>query len=74
MSPNNTNPGHIDLAGTISRFRIPLRPLQGFERIDAENGNFTVSELNPTPEETRERVFRTIKGFRIYNVKVWAGM
>lgn len=35
-----------------------------FERIDVENGSFTTSELNPTPEETKERVYKTIIRFR----------
>ncbi len=30
--------------------------LMVFERIDLRNGQFTTEELNPTPEETRERV------------------
>jgi phytoene/squalene synthetase len=30
--------------------------LMVFERIDLKNGQFTTEELNPTPEETRERV------------------
>ena len=34
--------------------------LMVFERIDIERGKFTTEELNPTPEETRERVHRTI--------------
>jgi phytoene/squalene synthetase len=34
-----------------------------FERIDIQKGNFTTVELNPTPEETRERVFKTIMKF-----------
>lgn len=34
--------------------------LMVFERIDIENGSFTTEELNPTPVETRERVYRTI--------------
>jgi phytoene/squalene synthetase len=51
------------------RYRLSLRIIfdlyqMVFERIDAEKGNFTTSELNPTPEETRERVYRTISGFR----------
>ncbi|HBE43500.1 MAG TPA: hypothetical protein DDW27_20335, partial [Bacteroidales bacterium] len=37
--------------------------LMVFERIDVENGNFKSSELNPTPEETRQRVYDTIIGF-----------
>jgi phytoene/squalene synthetase len=34
-----------------------------FERIDLATGTFTSEELNPTPDETRERVFRTIFEF-----------
>lgn len=34
-----------------------------FERIDPENGKLTTEELNPTPEETAERVYRTILNF-----------
>ena len=34
-----------------------------FERIDVDKGNFTSYELNPTPEETRERVWETITKF-----------
>jgi phytoene/squalene synthetase len=34
-----------------------------FERIDIANGKFTTEELNPTPDETRERVYRTILEF-----------
>jgi hypothetical protein len=35
-----------------------------FERIDVENGTFSTEELNPTPEETRERVYQTIVNSR----------
>ena len=38
--------------------------LMVFERIDLKNGQFTTEELNPTPEETRERVLKTIMNFR----------
>ena len=31
-----------------------------FERIDPERGTFSTEELNPTPDETRERVWRVI--------------
>ena len=31
-----------------------------FERIDPERGTFSTEELNPTPAETRERVWRVI--------------
>jgi phytoene/squalene synthetase len=36
--------------------------LMVFERIDIENGSFTTIELNPTPEETKKRVYETIMG------------
>jgi phytoene/squalene synthetase len=38
--------------------------LMVFERIDLKNGTFTTEELNPTPEETRERVYKTIMNFK----------
>jgi len=38
--------------------------LMVFERIDLNNGQFTTEELNPTPEQTRERVLKTIMNFR----------
>jgi phytoene/squalene synthetase len=38
--------------------------LMVFERIDIKKGSFTTEELNPTPEETRERVYETIMAFR----------
>ena len=38
--------------------------LMVFERIDLKNGQFTTEELNPTPEETRVRVLKTIMNFR----------
>ena len=37
--------------------------LMVFERIDIQKGKFTTEELNPTPEETRERVYKTIMKF-----------
>ncbi len=37
--------------------------LMVFERIDLINGKFTTEELNPTPEETRKRVYETILKF-----------
>jgi phytoene/squalene synthetase len=43
--------------------------LMVFERIDIRNGKFTTEELNPTPEETRERVFNTITKFSISHQK-----
>jgi phytoene/squalene synthetase len=38
--------------------------LMVFERIDIKNGNFTTIELNPAPDETRERVYKIIMNFR----------
>lgn len=48
-----------------SRYQLSLEIifslyLMVFERIDAEKGNFTSIELNPTPEETKKRVYETI--------------
>lgn len=37
--------------------------LMVFERINVEKGSFTTFELNPSPEETRERVSKTIFRF-----------
>ena len=37
--------------------------LMVFERIDIQNGNFTTKELNPTPEETKDRVYNSILNF-----------
>jgi len=37
--------------------------LMVFERIDIEDGTFTAEELNPTPEEIKERVWQVIVGF-----------
>jgi hypothetical protein len=37
-----------------------------FERIDIKNGKFTTEELNPTPEETRERVYNIIRNFEYF--------
>lgn len=37
--------------------------LMVFERIDIQKGKFTAAELNPTPEETKERVYKTILNF-----------
>jgi phytoene/squalene synthetase len=38
--------------------------LMVFERIDLKNGKFTTAELNPTPEETKKRVYDTIIKFK----------
>jgi phytoene/squalene synthetase len=51
------------------RYQLSLRIifdlyLMIFERIDLQNGKFTTDELNPTSEETRERVYDTIMNFK----------
>jgi phytoene/squalene synthetase len=38
--------------------------LMVFERIDVQKGRFTTAELCPTPEETRERVYKIIMNFK----------
>lgn len=38
--------------------------LMVFERINVDKGSFTSLELNPTPEETRKRVYENIIKFR----------
>jgi phytoene/squalene synthetase len=38
--------------------------LMVFERIDISNGKFTTEELNPTSDETRERVYNKIMNFK----------
>lgn len=35
------------------------------ERIDLKKGKFTTAELNPTPDETKERVYKTIMDFEL---------
>lgn len=47
------------------RYRLSLEIIYNlylmvYERIDAENGTFTKEELNPTPEEIKERVYQVI--------------
>ncbi len=37
--------------------------LMVFEKINVEKGTFKSAELNPTPEETRQRVYETIVNF-----------
>lgn len=40
--------------------------LMVFERIDIENGTFTTEELNPTPQEIKDRVWKTIGLFETH--------
>jgi phytoene/squalene synthetase len=54
------------------RYRLSLEIifnlyLMVFERINLLSGKFTTEELNPTPEETRERVYTTIMEFTEQN-------
>jgi len=51
------------------RYRLSLQVifnlyLMVYERIDIEHGNFTATELNPTPEEIKRRVYDTMAGFK----------
>jgi len=39
--------------------------LMVFERIDLQNGKFTTEELNPTPDETKKRVYDLIMNFEV---------
>lgn len=50
------------------RYRLSLHIifslyLMVYERIDFAHGSFTAQELNPTPEEIKERVYETIVNF-----------
>jgi len=38
--------------------------LMVFERINPDSGSFTATELNPTPQEIRERVYQVIMAFQ----------
>jgi phytoene synthase len=38
--------------------------LQIFERIDIEHGRFTTKELNPTPQQIKERIRHTFSNFK----------
>ena len=62
---------------TIDNISIYLKPqyhlsleilynlyLQIFERIDINNGKFTTNELNPSPQEIKERINLTISNFK----------
>jgi hypothetical protein len=50
------------------RYRLSLEVIfdlymMVFERIDPDHGTFSTEELNPTPDETRERVRGVIERF-----------
>jgi phytoene/squalene synthetase len=53
----------VEPRGQLSLEIIFALYLMVFERIDIENGTFTTEELNPTPEEIKERVWQVIVGF-----------
>jgi len=53
----------VELRGQLSLEIIFALYLMVFERIDIESGTFTSQELNPTPEEIKERVWQVIVGF-----------
>ena len=50
------------------RYRLSLEVIfdlymMVFERIDPDHGTFSTEELNPTPDETRERVRGVLERF-----------
>lgn len=53
----------VEPLGQLSLEIIFALYLMVFERIDIENGTFTTTELNPTPEEIKERVWQVIVEF-----------
>ena len=55
----------VEPRGQLSLEIIFALYLMVFERIDIENGSFTTKELNPTPEEIKERVWQVIVGFEV---------
>lgn len=54
----------VEPRGQVSLEIIFALYLMVFERIDLENGTFTTEELNPTPEEIKDRVWQVIAEFR----------
>jgi phytoene/squalene synthetase len=57
------------------RYQLSLEIIFGlyhmvFERIDITNGSFTTAELNPLPDETRQKVLDTIMNSRSIRVLV----
>lgn len=49
-----------------NRFRVThcRSQVMIFERIDVEKGSFSTGELNPTPEEVKQKVYETILAFK----------
>jgi phytoene/squalene synthetase len=43
--------------------------IQIYERIDPDNGKFTLAELNPEPEEVKARVEECIQKFTVYSLQ-----
>jgi len=54
---------HLEPRSQLSLEIIFALYLMVFERIDIENGTFTTKELNPTPEEIKEKVMNVIFKF-----------
>jgi phytoene/squalene synthetase len=54
----------VEPRGQLSLEIIFALYLMVFERIDINNGTFTTAELNPTPEEIKERVWQVIAEFK----------
>ena len=57
---------HIEPRYYLSLLIIFNLYLLVFERIDIDKGNFTAVELNPSPKEIYDRVYRTINQFRFH--------
>jgi len=55
--------GHLQPRYRLSLMIIFNLYMMVFERINIENGSFTTEELNPTPEEIKQRVLQTIQEF-----------
>jgi phytoene/squalene synthetase len=55
---------HLELRYQLSLEIIFNLYLMVFEKINIQKGKFTAEELNPTPEETRKRVYETIMNFK----------
>ena len=53
----------VEPRGQLSLEIIFALYLMVFERIDIKNGTFTTMELNPTPDEIKERVWKVIVEF-----------
>jgi phytoene/squalene synthetase len=57
---------HLEPCSQLSLEIIFGLYLMVFERIDTDQGTFTTDELNPTPEEIKERVWNIIEKFQTF--------